>query len=141
MNVLSGVGTHRRVMIVDDFRDITTTLSELVMLLGHEACSANHGRDALALAETFQPDLVLLDLGMPEIDGFEVARRLRAQPDGKHIEIIAMSGWGHQAARDQAKQAGFDRHFLKPITLAHLHALLAPKPRAVMAGSSPLRAR
>lgn len=130
MNVMSGVGTHRRVLIVDDFTDITTTLGELVVLLGHEACVANHGDQALELAREFHPDLVLLDLGMPDPDGYEVARRLRAGPDGKHIELIAMSGWGHQAAREQAAQAGFDRHFLKPITLAHLHALLEPRVRA-----------
>ena len=127
MSAMSVVGTQRRVMIVDDFSDITATLSELVVLLGHEVCCANHGGEALVLARAFRPDLVLLDLGMPEIDGFEVARRLRDCPGGRDIEIIAMSGWGHQAARDQARQAGFDRHFLKPITVAHLHALLAPR--------------
>jgi len=133
MSVMSAVGTQRRVMIVDDFSDITATLSELVVLLGHEVCSANHGGEALVLARAFHPDLVLLDLGMPEIDGFEVARRLRACPEGKNIEIIAMSGWGHQAAREQARQAGFDRHFLKPLTLAHLYALLAPHSVRVLA--------
>ena len=119
-------------LIVDDFSDITTTLSELVMLLGHEARVANHGEQAIAIAHEFHPDLVLLDLGMPDPDGYEVARRLRAEPDGKTIELIAMSGWGHQAAREQAVQAGFDRHFLKPITLAHLHALLDTRPRVTV---------
>lgn len=121
----SGVGLQRRVLIVDDIPDITTMLAELVTLLGHEACVANHGVEAIERAREFRPDLVLLDLSMPELDGFEVARRLRAEPDGSLIDLIAMSGWGHAAAREQAVRAGFDRHFLKPITIAHLSALLA----------------
>ncbi len=125
-----GSGKQRRVLIVDDIHDITTLLGELVTLLGHEACVANHGTEALARAREFRPDLVLLDLGMPELDGFEVARRLRAQPDGESMELIAMSGWGHAAARAEAARAGFDRHFLKPLTLAHLTALLAMPPKA-----------
>jgi CheY-like chemotaxis protein len=125
----SGAGLQRRVLIVDDISDITAMLSELVTLLGHEACVANDGIEALERAREFHPDLVLLDLGMPEVDGFEVARRLRAEPDGHRILLIAMSGWGHAAAREQAVQAGFDRHFLKPITLAHLTALLALPPK------------
>jgi CheY-like chemotaxis protein len=112
------------VLIVDDFADITLLLGELVEALGHEARVANHGDQALELAREFHPDLVLLDLGMPDPDGYEVARRLRAEPDGKGIQLVAMSGWSHASAREQAAQAGFDRHFLKPITLAHLHALL-----------------
>lgn len=111
-------------LIVDDVRDITSMLSELVTLLGHEARVANHGDQAIALAREFHPDLVLLDLGMPDPDGFEVARRLRAQPGGADMELIAMSGWGHRSAREEAVKAGFDRHFLKPISVAHLHALL-----------------
>jgi CheY-like chemotaxis protein len=129
MDATRGAGTLRRVLIVDDFADITTTLGELVALLGHPVCVANRGEEALDLAREFRPDLVLLDLGMPGLDGYEVARRLRAAPDGSLIELIAMSGWGHAAAREQAVLAGFDRHFLKPITLAHLHALLDSRPK------------
>jgi two-component system CheB/CheR fusion protein len=131
MSVQPGSVKRRRVLIVDDIRDITAMLGELlVTLLGHEAVIANHGDAAIALAREFHPDLVLLDLGMPDPDGFEVARRLRAQPDGQDMELIAMSGWGHAAAREQAVRAGFDRHFLKPITLAHLTALLAMPAKA-----------
>jgi CheY-like chemotaxis protein len=125
-------GHRRRVLIVDDVQDITSMLCELVMLLGHDAQVANDGHEALERTREFHPDLVLLDLGMPDVDGFEIARMLRAEPDGNAIELIAMSGWGHQSARARAVQAGFDRHFLKPITVAHLTALLGmpPKPRA-----------
>jgi CheY-like chemotaxis protein len=131
LQMRSGAVLQRRVLIVDDISDITTMLGELVTLLGHEVCVANDGIEALERAREFHPDLVLLDLGMPEVDGFEVARRLRAEPDGHQILLIAMSGWGHSAAREQAVQAGFDRHFLKPITLAHLTALLALPPKTL----------
>lgn len=132
MNVhASASGSRRRVLIVDDFRDITAMLEELITMLGHDACAANHGGQALELARGFRPDLVLLDLGMPDPDGFEVCRRLRAEPGGNAMELIAMSGWGHAAAREQAARAGFDQHFLKPITLAKLSALLAAPPRHV----------
>lgn len=122
---MQGVVTPRRVLIVDDFRDITEMLIELVTMLGHKAFGATHGSRAIELARDVHPDLVLLDLAMPEPDGYEVARRLRAEPDGHRIELVAMSGLGHRHAREQAIQAGFDRHFLKPLTLAHLRALLA----------------
>lgn len=130
MSVQRGSVKRRRVLIVDDISDITALLGELVTLLGHDAVLANHGDAAIALAREFHPDLVLLDLAMPDPDGFEVARRLRAQPDGRDMELVAMSGWGHATAREQAVKAGFDRHFLKPITLAHLTALLAMPVRA-----------
>ena len=117
-------------LIVDDFDDTTTMLCELVTALGHEAAVANRGDEAIELARTFHPDLVLLDLGMPEPDGYEVARRLRAEPDGDAMRLIALSGWGDPAARAAAVAAGFDRHFLKPITLQHLAALLAAPPKA-----------
>ena len=124
---------HRRVLIVDDVNDITAMLKELITILGHEAWVANHGDQAVALAREFHPDLVLLDLGMPDPDGFEVARRLRAEPGGQSIELVAMSGWGHPRAREQAVQAGFNRHFLKPITIGHLTALLGPVKRQAAA--------
>jgi len=127
---------HRRVLIVDDVNDITTTLSELITILGHEVRVANHGDQAVALAREFHPDLVLLDLGMPDPDGYEVARRLRAEPGGKNMELVAMSGWGHPRAREQAVQAGFDRHFLKPITVAHLTALLGRPAQGVAAATA-----
>jgi CheY-like chemotaxis protein len=114
----------RRVLIVDDIPDITSTLSELVVMMGHDVRAATHGEQALEVAAEFGPDLVLLDLGMPDPDGFEVARRLRASARGGEIELVAMSGWGHQDARDRAVAAGFDRHFLKPITASHLRAVL-----------------
>lgn len=120
-----GLEQHRRVLIVDDVHDITETLTDLVEVLGHAARCANHGDEAVEVAREFRPDLILLDLGMPDPDGFEVARRLRAQPETRDAEIVAVSGWGHERARAQAIHAGFDRHFLKPLTLAHLRALLA----------------
>jgi CheY-like chemotaxis protein len=136
MKGLQAPGAPRRVMIVDDVHDITAMLSELVTLLGHHACVANHGSRVVELAREFQPDLVFLDLGMPDVDGFEIARRLRAQPGGNVMELVAISGWAHPSAREQAVAAGFDRHYLKPITLAHVTALLGLPPKTCAARQS-----
>src|SRR5689334_2174310 len=85
-------GTRRRVLVVDDNIDITESLVELLSLLGHDVRSANSGPAALAIALAFCPDLVLLDLGMPDMDGYEVAGKLREQPGGAAIKIVAVSG-------------------------------------------------
>src|SRR5258705_1754019 len=104
---MAQLGLHRRVLIVDDFNDITTLLSELVIVLGHEAAVANHGDQTIALAREFHPDLVLLDLGMPDPDGYEVARRLRAEPDGKNIQLVAMTGLGDAISREHTVKNSF----------------------------------
>ena len=114
----------RRVLIVDDVIDITEMLNDLVTMLGHQARVATHGERGLAIAREFRPDLVLLDLAMPYPDGYEVARRLRAEPWGRSVELIAMSGLDHRHAREKAIEVGFDRHFVKPLTLSLLRSVL-----------------
>ena len=117
------VGTHR-ILIVDDNADAGTSLSALLQLNGHETQTAFSSVDALSLAESFDPDIVLLDIGLPEMDGYEVARRLRRTPQGPRIHIIALTGYGQQADRDRARQAGFDGHLVKPLDFAALDRML-----------------
>jgi len=92
---------------------------------GHQVRSAASGIDALPLLEEFQPQVVLLDLGLPGLDGYEVARRMRATPAGAGVKLVAVSGYGNEEAKERSRLAGFDRHLIKPVDPSELCALLA----------------
>jgi CheY-like chemotaxis protein len=113
-----------RVLIVDDLVDAALTMAQLVRLLACEVKTAHDGPTALQIAAGYAPEIVLLDLGLPGIDGYEVARRLRADRATERSLIIALSGYGHAAARDEAAQAGCDEHWLKPARIEQLIALI-----------------
>jgi PAS domain S-box-containing protein len=114
----------RRVLVVDDNVDAARTLGELLSTLGHETRVVHDGPSALAMARAFRPDVVLLDIGMPGMDGYEVARRLSALHAGPRPRIVAVTGWGQESDRAQASEAGFDMHLVKPVDLdALLRAL------------------
>jgi CheY-like chemotaxis protein len=104
-----------KVLVVDDNPDAATSLSMLVELLGYEVRTAYDGAEALQLAGEFYPDVVLLDLGMPRMDGYEACRRLRAQPWGARMAVVAVSGWGREDDRQRTRLAGFDQHLVKPV--------------------------
>jgi CheY-like chemotaxis protein len=113
-----------RVLIVDDNRDAADSLGMLLRILGAEIEVAHDGREALQACETHQPAVAFLDLGMPEMDGYEVARRIRAMPCGRSVTLVALSGWGRETDRTRAVAAGFDHHLIKPADLAALRRLL-----------------
>ncbi len=115
----------RRVLIVDDNADAADSLAALLSLQGHRACVAHDGTSGLALARRERPDILFLDLGMPGLDGYEVARQLRADPATRDTFLVALTGWGQEQDRLQTTRAGFDRHFVKPIAPDVLRALLA----------------
>ncbi len=117
----------RRVLIADDNKDAAEALAALLELANHDVRVAHSGRAALTLAQTFRPDVALLDIGMPELSGYEVAHALRQEPWGAGILLIALTGWGQDDDRQRAKDAGFDRHMTKPIDPGELVALLQPK--------------
>jgi CheY-like chemotaxis protein len=121
----SASGGGRRVLVVDDNRDAADTLSLLLELMGHEARSAHDGLEALSAAEAFKPDVVLLDIGLPKMNGYEVCRRLRQEPWGREAFLVALTGWGQADDLRQASEAGFDRHLVKPVEEAVLQKLLA----------------
>jgi PAS domain S-box-containing protein len=106
---------RRRVMVVDDNRDAADSLAVLLTLSGHEVRAAYDGPAALALAGEFRPSLVFLDIGMPGMDGYDVARHLRGEPALDGIALVALTGWGQDGDRRRASAAGFDRHLVKPI--------------------------
>jgi two-component system, sensor histidine kinase len=115
----------RRVMVADDNTDAADTLATLLELAGHEVRVAHGGRVALAIAQTFRPDVALLDIGMPDLSGYEVAKEIRRESWGAGICLVALTGWGRDGDRQRAMSAGFDRHLTKPIDPGALQALLA----------------
>ncbi|MEP7244625.1 MAG: response regulator [Gammaproteobacteria bacterium] len=104
-----------RILVVDDLSDSAASLAMVCELYGAEAKFACDGMEALASGATFQPDCVLMDITMPIMDGYEAARRVRAEPWGKSVVLIALTGWGRQTDIDAAYAAGFDGHLLKPV--------------------------
>jgi CheY-like chemotaxis protein len=128
-NILTPLAGKHRILIVDDNTDAADTLCTLLKSLGEqEVYTVSSGIQALETAPRLQPDIVLLDLMMPELDGYEVARRIRKQPWGQNLLLIALSGWGHEEHRRKTQEAGFDRHVTKPADLATLHAVLRAAP-------------
>ena len=105
----------KRVLIADDNLDAAESLQLWLQLAGHEVRTAANGTEALTIAEEFLPEVALLDLGMPDLSGFEVARRIRAAPWGSGIVLIALTGWGQEEDRRRTAEAGFDHHLTKPI--------------------------
>lgn len=105
----------RRVLVVDDNADAADSLGLLLKSLGHETRVVHDGHDALEVAAQFRPDIVLLDIGMPGLDGYEVAKRLRALDRDHDVRIIAVTGWGQEADRRKSQEAGFDLHLVKPV--------------------------
>jgi PAS domain S-box-containing protein len=120
----------RRVLVVDDNVDAADMLRQLLVQLGHEVAVAHDGAAALVVSGAFQPDIALLDIGLPVIDGYELARRLRAQRGASALRLIAVTGYGQDADRLRAQAAGFDHHLIKPIGVDALVVLLAVEPAA-----------
>jgi PAS domain S-box-containing protein len=118
-----GGGLH--LLVVDDNVDAAETLAVLLRMLGHHVCVVFDGRAALADAERHRHDVVFLDLGMPEVDGYAVARALRARADADGELLVALTGWGEADARRRSAEAGFDHHLVKPVQLEELQAVLA----------------
>lgn len=118
----------RRVLVVDDNKDAAVALATLLRITGNEIAMAHDGLAAIAAAEQFQPDLVLLDIGLPKLSGYEVARRIREQPWGRSMVLVAATGWGQEEDRRKSREAGFDHHLVKPISHDRLGQILADLP-------------
>jgi len=116
-----------RILVADDNADAAETLASLLRADGHEVATAANGAEAVQLAMDFRPDVAFIDLGMPVMDGFEAARRIRGQVAGKKMRLVALTGWGQPADRRRTAEAGFDLHLVKPLTTEGLsQALAAP---------------
>ena len=117
-----------RILVVDDNQDAADSLAMMLALDGHEVRQTYAGAPALACLREFRPDVILLDIGLPGMDGYEVARRIREQPDGASVRLIALTGYGQESDKSRTRAAGFDEHLVKPVELRNLHQALAADP-------------
>ncbi|MGH8468864.1 MAG: ATP-binding protein [Gammaproteobacteria bacterium] len=117
--------TARRILVVDDNRDSAESLAMLLNLMGNETHTAYDGLEAVEAAATVRPDVILLDIGLPKLNGYEACRRIREQPWGKNMVLVALTGWGQEEDRRKSREAGFDGHIVKPVDHAALTKLLA----------------
>jgi signal transduction histidine kinase/ActR/RegA family two-component response regulator len=131
------VVTARRVLIVDDSLDGAESLAMLLQVGGHETHLAHDGIEAVEAAARLRPDVVLLDIGLPRLNGYEVCRQLRKEPWGKDLLLVALTGWGQDEDRHRSNEAGFDAHLVKPVDHDALLKLLASAPVRHRAGSLP----
>ncbi len=114
-----------RILIVDDNRDSADSLGMLLRIMGNDIRTAYDGQRGVELAEQFRPDVVLLDIGLPKLDGYQACRRMGVQPWGKAMVLIAMTGYGQEEDRLRSHEAGFDHHMVKPVDPPALMKLLA----------------
>jgi two-component system, chemotaxis family, CheB/CheR fusion protein len=130
----AAVHARRRILVVDDNRDAAESLAQLFQLSGHETHLAHDGLEAVEAAAIFRPDFVLLDIGLPKLNGYDAARRMRAMEWGKDMVMVALTGWGQDEDRQKSAGAGFDAHLVKPVdpeTLMKLLADLSPRYQVV----------
>ena len=120
-------GRQRRILLVDDNQDTVVSLARLLSLRGHQVATAFDGVAALKIAQEFQPDFLLLDIGLPGLDGYEVARRLRAEGFAR-TPIVAISGYAQESDRMRSREAGFNYHFAKPVDFEALADLILEDP-------------
>jgi PAS domain S-box-containing protein len=118
-------GPGRRILVVDDNQDSATSMAMMLNLMGNQARTASDGLEAIKAAEKFCPQVILMDVGMPRLNGYEATRRIREQPWGQSVIIIALTGWGQEGDKERSREAGCDGHLVKPVSLPDLERLLA----------------
>jgi CheY-like chemotaxis protein len=133
------VAVRRRILIVDDSEDSAESLAMLLRFGGHETHKAHDGVAAIEAAERLRPDAVLLDIGLPKLNGYDVCSHIRNEPWGKDLLLVALTGWGQEEDRDRSRRAGFDAHLVKPVDFDALLKLVASPPSATDAESPATR--
>jgi CheY-like chemotaxis protein len=113
-----------RVLVIDDNQDAASSMAELLSVFGAEPRAAYSGADGLAMFDTWRPAVVLLDIGMPKMNGYDVARAIRSRPDGHNVTLVALTGWAQEDDRLLASEAGFEHHLVKPVEIHLLLRLL-----------------
>ncbi len=117
--------TGRRILVVDDNVDSASSLAMMLQMMGHEVRTAHDGLEGVEAGAAFRPDLILLDIGMPKLNGYDACRRIREQPWGENVGIVALTGWGQDEDKRRSQEAGFNGHLVKPVEPAALEKLLA----------------
>lgn len=115
MEISPQAAPNWRVLIVDDNVDSTNLVATIMQMYGHQTQKAYNGESALEMITVYRPDFVLLDIGLPDINGYEVAQRIRENPQTKNVKLIAVTGYGFDSDRQKSKESGFDYHLVKPI--------------------------
>jgi CheY-like chemotaxis protein len=126
----ASAGARRRILVADDNVDALDSLAMLLEFAGHEVRKARDGAEALEGARDWQPDVMLLDLGMPKLTGYEVAQRVRSEEWGRNVRMVAISGWGQREDQRRSRESGFDQHLVKPISFDSLNGILNSLPQA-----------
>jgi CheY-like chemotaxis protein len=116
---------HFRILVVDDNHDSALSLAMMLSIMGHETRTAHDGESAVATAESFLPDVILLDIGLPKLNGYEVAQRIRESAWGQSMFLIAVTGWGQEEDRQRSSEVGLNVHMVKPVEPAALERLLS----------------
>lgn len=122
-------GPRRKILVVDDNRDAALSMAEMLRLLGHEVATAHDGASAVDTAEAFRPEVVLMDIGMPGMNGLDATRAIRRRAWGRGVTIVALTGWGQESDRAESERAGCDGHLVKPIHLSEVEPYLVPPQR------------
>jgi CheY-like chemotaxis protein len=113
-----------RILVIDDNKDAANALTRLLRLIGHEVKAVYESQQALAVCIEMNPELVLLDLGMPGVSGYDVCRSIRGRPEFSDIRVVAITGFAQEESRRSSDEAGFDEHFVKPVRLEELERML-----------------
>ena len=124
-----------RILVVDDNHDSALSLAMMLSIMGHETRTAHDGESAVSSAESFLPEVVLLDIGLPKLNGYEVAQRIRENKWGQSMFLIAVTGWGQEEDRQRSSEVGLNVHMVKPVEPAALERLLAELPSRQDVGS------
>jgi two-component system CheB/CheR fusion protein len=130
----AAASVRRRILVADDNLDAAESLAMLLTMMGHEVRAAHDGAQAVEQAEQFRPDLILMDVGMPTLDGLQAATRIRSMEWGASPVIVALTGWGQDADRKRSKEAGCDVHLVKPLDFERLTTLLTQLAQAPARG-------
>jgi CheY-like chemotaxis protein len=120
-------GAKRRILVVDDNRDAAESLGMMLKLMGNDVRTAHDGLTAVEVADSYRPEMILLDIGLPKLNGYDACRRIREQAWSKGLVIVALTGWGQDEDRRRSQEAGFDHHLVKPVEIAMLQQLLAER--------------
>jgi CheY-like chemotaxis protein len=123
----AGAAPRRRILVVDDNHDSALSLGMMLKIMGHEIRTAHDGLAAVDVAGQFRPDMILLDIGLPKLNGYEACRLIREEPWSRDIVIVALTGWGQDEDRRRSHEAGFDHHLVKPVDVAALKQLLSAR--------------